>query len=54
MFVSWVCCMNSNLILKTCKSLALLLVEVARRTNMSIKKPSKGLTSQAVSTPRQP
>ena len=30
------------------------LVEVARRTSMSMRKPSKGLTSQTMSTPRQP
>ena len=29
------------------------LVEAIRRTSMSIRKPSKGLTSQAVSAPRQ-
>ena len=30
------------------------LVEAARRTSMSMRKPSKGLASQAVSAPRQP
>jgi len=30
------------------------LVEAARRTSMSVRKPSKGLTSQAMSMPRQP
>ena len=30
------------------------LVEVARKTSMSIRKLSKGLTSQAMSAPRQP
>ena len=29
------------------------LVEAARRTSMFVRKPSKGLTSQTVSTPRQ-
>ena len=29
------------------------LVEAARRTSMSMRKPSKGFTSQTVSTPRQ-
>ena len=30
------------------------LIEAARRTSMSVRKPSKGSTSQAVSMPRQP
>ena len=30
------------------------LVDASRRTSMSVKKPSKGSTSQATSTPRQP